>query len=541
MMKEKLSGQRWLILGVGLAFVALLIGVGLMLGASPVYADDGGGAAADVSFATNAADFTADVPFSNPAQLVAGAVVANPTQSIAAAQAVATQSVDATGAVVQTDEADYAATATPVITGSGFTGNSTVTVTVTAPDGTATTFTTTTDLAGNWTASYTGPMGDGTFTVTATEGTTTAMTTFTDGSWTTRKFSATISPTTANTSQTQSYTLTVTNDPSSDRKLGSATADIPSGFTSVSITGISYPSGDAWTASIVGTKIKVNSGGDQLEAGDSVTVTFDATAPGSTGTYTWTTKAYDDAGWSGDQFNIVGSQPKVTVSGPEVDASWDDHDCAYIDAHATGLDPGDSYYVTYTDPDSILQGTSSTYTGADEFYDSFAVPLLSTPTDVLGTWTVKLYQTPGTYKDSDTVNIDSMVWTTNSTYDAIDTSFAQGETVYFLAIGLSPGDCCHDYYYNFKLEPPTDPNVYVYGTYQGPDITQLTGSYDLSATAETGTWEAHVRQARNAAGTSHAQHYVDCYFTVTEGAPTMYYLTVTSPVGNPGGQGWSFL
>jgi uncharacterized repeat protein (TIGR01451 family) len=421
---------------MAVAVLTLGLWVGLMVSTTPVYADDGSAPTDETAVVdettptdetttvdeTAPTDETTTVEETTPADETTTVDETAPTDETTTVDETTatdeTTTVDETApadevavpatteATIQTDKADYAPTETPVLSGAGFAANTEVTITVTAPDGTATTFTATTDSQGQFTANYEGPLTYGEFSVTATDGANVVAMSFTD-------------------------------------------------------------------------------------------------------------------------------------KAPNVTASWSDHDCASIKADAKDLDTSKSYYVTYT-AHSTVQGTSSTYTGSGSFTDYFTVPLLSTPTDVLGTWTVTLYESPSTSKDSDTVSIDRMVWTTDSDYDTMQTSFAQGETVYFLAIGLfAPTDCGHNhYYYNFKLDPSSGPDVFVYGSYQGPHITSLTGSYDLSATAPTGSWEVHVRQAENAEGTGKSErHYVDRYFTVTSAPTPAPSYTIDKTVTDVDGDG----
>jgi len=345
-----------------------------------------------------------------------------------------------------------------------------------------------------------------------------------------RYYKASISPTSASTGQTQDYTLTFTNDWSSDssQEIGSVSAAIPSGWTGVTLGTLTPPLGKSWDMQIASGLIKLNShdAGDELHEGESVSVTFQATAPAATGTYTWTTLAYQGRGWGGALFNLKGSQPKVTVTSPSIDAQWSDNDCSQIDAVVTNLDTGKSYYVKYFDPDGILRGTSSTYSAVSGFTDHFVLDI--TLPQVLGTWTVKLYETPATWKDEDTVSVDKMVWTTDSTYAALKTSFLQGETVYFKAIGLVPSDSHHTYYYKFRLDPTSGPDIYVGAWTTG--VTELTGSYSLSATAPIGSWELHVRYNNDHDEGDHGDHYVDCYFDVT---PVVYSLTFDAVATSP--------
>ena len=222
---------------------------------------------------------------------------------------------------------------------------------------------------------------------------------------------------------------------------------------------------------------------------------------GITGTYTVT--ATDGTNTAATAF----------TDGPKVTVQWSDGDCEDIKVTASQLTSGNNYYITYTDPDGNVQRKTPTFPGPNAYTEYFVLDIALPK--VLGTWTVKLYEVGVTNpKDTATVKIDKMVWTTDSTYVTMKTSFAQGETVYIKAIGLESGK-----YYNFRLDPPTGSSICVFSSYQYVSGTELTGSYVLPADAPTGSWKLHVRKADNAAGTSHECHYVDRYFTVTQYTP----------------------
>ena len=152
----------------------------------------------------------------------------------------------------------------------------------------------------------------------------------------------------------------------------------------------------------------------------------------------------------------------------------------------------------------------------------------------VGWWTVKLYE-DGVAKRTKHVYVGKMVWTTDSTYNNLVTSFNQGETIYFKAIGLKPNR-----YYRFMFKTPSGNKIYVDDWTTG--VETLTGSYTLPSDAETGSWKLHVREASDACGTCE-YHYVDtCHFEVTVAPPPpKYYLTVkTDPEGivTIPGEGW---
>jgi hypothetical protein len=182
-----------LVPAMAIAMLALGLWFGLVVSATPAYADDGSAPADETAIVdeTTPTDETAIVDETTPADETTTVDETTPTDETAIVDETTptdeTTTVDettptdeTTDATIQTDQADYLPIETPVISGSSFAPNSEVTVTVTAPDGTVTTFTATTDSDGNWTTTYTGPMGDGTFSVTATDGTSTAGTTFAD-------------------------------------------------------------------------------------------------------------------------------------------------------------------------------------------------------------------------------------------------------------------------------------------------------------------------------------------------------------------------
>jgi hypothetical protein len=212
---------------------------------------------------------------------------------------------------------------------------------------------------------------------------------------------------------------------------------------------------------------------------------------------------------------------------------WRSSCCWYIWVHASHLDRSKTYYVKYFDPAGIERRTSPTYTGVRWFKDNFTI-LPSLP-NILGTWTVNLYE-DATLRRTKTVEVDKMVWTTDSTYTTLITSFAQGETMYFKAIGLITTK-----YYRFRLDRPDETKIYVGDWTTG--VTNLTGSYVLPSDAEIGSWKLHVREASDSFGTDE-HHYVDtCYFEVSTAPPPppQYYLTVqVDPAGitTIPGEGW---
>jgi hypothetical protein len=218
---------------------------------------------------------------------------------------------------------------------------------------------------------------------------------------------------------------------------------------------------------------------------------------------------------------------------PTVAANWTDTNCANIGATASNLNAENSYYVTYTDPDGVVQGTSSTHSGTSKFTDYFVLDI-TLPT-ILGNWTVKLYETPDTLKDTDTVNIGKMIWATDSTYTVMKNSFVQGETVYFKAIGLSASKD-----YKFRL---SDGSAIYDDENWTTGVTTLTGSYTLSTSATPGTWDLAIQEkddsGRCQACCGEIGRGEACYagrsFTVTPSPGNNVSITITS---SPAGSGF---
>jgi len=214
-----------------------------------------------------------------------------------------------------------------------------------------------------------------------------------------------------------------------------------------------------------------------------------------------------------------------------LNAWWKSQDSTYIYAEAGGLATSKQYYIKYFDPLGVEKRQSPSYTGTNYFKDNLTI--LPTFPNIFGWWTVKLFEN-GYIKRTKQVYIDKIVWTTDSTYTVLVTSFARGQTVYFKTMGLKT-----DKYYRFKLEKPDGAKFYVGSWTTG--VTSMTGSYSLPSDAPLGTWILHVRQAYDASG-SCEDHYVDCRFAVTTAPPPIqYYLTVrTDPlgIGTIPGSGW---
>jgi len=128
-------------------------------------------------------------------------------------------------------------------------------------------------------------------------------------------------------------TLTVTNcggsnpcgtsNTNNNQKIGSGTITVPSGFTINGSITLGPPSGKLWHATFdSGTGIislEANNGTYKLEIGESLTVSFNATAPCANGSPAWETHFYQDLPLptppAGTKFDLVGSPAAITVTG----------------------------------------------------------------------------------------------------------------------------------------------------------------------------------------------------------------------------------
>src|SRR5262245_116578 len=107
----------------------------------------------------------------------------------------------------------------------------------------------------------------------------------------------------------------------STQYLGSANITFPAGFSSVVPTDVTTSNGKPWIASVSGNTVQLRNNGSNtsyaLAPGDYVTVTVTATTPNDCSkAYQLTTKAKqsNDFSGTGNDFNLVGSQPSVTIS-----------------------------------------------------------------------------------------------------------------------------------------------------------------------------------------------------------------------------------
>ena len=151
------------------------------------------------------------------------------------------------------------------------------------------------------------------------------------GSPTVRYYSADVTAVSVAAGSTTSFSITIENCngaatcdgvqvTSNNQAIGHAIVAVPAAFSGVSnlVVSNSTPT-DAWLVSLVAGTIQLRApaGNKRLDAGESVTVTFDATAPCAAGSHTWTTAAFQDVdvNLDGTPYTLVGGQPAVSVIG----------------------------------------------------------------------------------------------------------------------------------------------------------------------------------------------------------------------------------
>lgn len=241
---------------------------------------------------------------------------------------------NSSNATVSTDKLDYQPGQTARISGTGWQAGETVNITIHEDPHTHTErrLTATADANGNFTANYSVEEHDlNVKFILGAKGQAsgrTAQTTFTDA----REFRATITPTSVNTSQSATYTITIknTNTGQTTTQLASVSILLPTGYGNPTLGTISAPAGKTWTtikasdiadfnngynsnSRLIGIKAGTSS---QLDNTESVTVQVTTTAPATANSYEWTTTAYSNLNLNGNTFTIQATpgQPTVTVN-----------------------------------------------------------------------------------------------------------------------------------------------------------------------------------------------------------------------------------
>jgi hypothetical protein len=149
-----------------------------------------------------------------------------------------------------------------------------------------------------------------------------------------RYYKASISPTSVAAGSIRTFTMVFTNCDSAnlplcggvgtannghgEQSLKSASVMVPAGFSAVSSLSVSATGGKTWTASLNGSTVTLAAlhGNDRMSPGESLTLTFNVTAPPCSQpatAYHWTTAAYKDTDLT-NAFTRTGAQPSVSVT-----------------------------------------------------------------------------------------------------------------------------------------------------------------------------------------------------------------------------------
>jgi hypothetical protein len=159
-------------------------------------------------------------------------------------------------------------------------------------------------------------------------------------------YTAEIDPTSIQVGETEDFTITFT-EVGTSTSIGSATVDVP--FNTAYADDASLivaTSGDIWTATWDADHhqidLQAKNDSNKLSQNQWVSVTFTATAPRDTGTYTFDTTAYKNTSYGGgtDTLKSGTSEPQVTVTAPDIGLAPSAD--SYVDQDHAGTNYGDS-------------------------------------------------------------------------------------------------------------------------------------------------------------------------------------------------------
>src|SRR5207244_4580312 len=106
----------------------------------------------------------------------------------------------------------------------------------------------------------------------------------------------------------------------SHQSLGSANIQINPAFGNVSVSLPASESASGWSIvqPVTGGLVELRSSGTALSPGVTLAISVVADTPSSAGAYTWTTtvKQSNDFSGTGNDFTLLGSQPRVLVGFP---------------------------------------------------------------------------------------------------------------------------------------------------------------------------------------------------------------------------------
>lgn len=167
-----------------------------------------------------------------------------------------------------------------------------------------------------------------------------------------RDFGAAISPTTAAAGGSVSFSVEIINcnntgiclgyTTSHNQDIGSATVQVPAGFTVAPATLSVSPTGSkAWSVSLVGSTIVLGAvnGTQKLARGESLTLTFTTTAPCTAGSYLWAVAAHQDLLNAETPYTQVTSPLSVVVTGSCVAEEFKTGDYCSVSQGGWGAPP----------------------------------------------------------------------------------------------------------------------------------------------------------------------------------------------------------
>jgi hypothetical protein len=491
-------------------------------------------------------------------------------------------------ATIWTDKSDYSPGDTAVISGSGFLSNANVTISVTRPNSTVDTIYAMTDGSGGFVRDYQLDGATGNYTIVATDGMNTATTEFTDK---VVKISITVTPTSAVAGSTTTFAISVSvPTPDSNYQtvgsiaisMGAVSGSNWAGPSIISLTGVTGWIVQTYDPTIhLGCPPAAPSSHD-LQPGQTLTLTFDVTAPSATGSSTWSVIGYNSRTFSGTSDTeyesiSVTTPPTVSVtitSSPVTGSGFVNVDGSPIttpytfawtigDTHTLkALSPasggaGKQYIYTSWSAPSFGSSTSQTYSytvpsSAETVTASYKTRYQVTfqqsglGGDAVGT---VLTVGAGTYGYSQ-LPLTS-VWVDDGTTYSYNGTVSAGSGKQYVLTGVTgPGSPIHSsgtitgnyktQYYLTVTSAHDTPNP-AGGWFDAG--TGITASVTSPWSGSTGTqyvcigWTGTGSVSSSGNGTS-VSFNINAPSTITWNWKTQYYLTVVSPYDTPSGGGW---
>jgi hypothetical protein len=498
----------------------------------------------------------------------------------------------ATGATIWTDKPDYSPGDTPIISGSGFLLNANVTISITRPNSTMDRIYATTNGSGGFTCDYQLDGVTGTYNITATDGTNTATTQFTDTAVV--KISVTVSPSSVVAGSTTTFTVTVSVPTPSTSYLSVGSVVISMGAvsgsswgapSSISISG--FPGAPYWVAvaydpTIDSSCLQSAGSSDDLQSGQTMTITFSVTAPSTAGSSTWSITGYHSRQFSGTsdieyQSISVTSPPAVsiTITSSPVTGS------GFIKVDSSAITTPHTYSWTASGTHSLeALSPVASGTGTRYVFTSWSAPSFGSSTSQTYTYTVPssaetvtanyktqyqvTFQQSGLSGDATGIVLTvgantysysqlplTSMWVDDGTAYSYTGTVSAGTGKQYVLTGVtgphSPVHSSGTVTASYK----TQYHMTVTSAYDTP--TPTTGWFDAGTgvtasvtspwSGPTGTqyvcigWTGTGSVPSSGTGTS-VSFNINTSSTITWNWKTQYYLTVVSPYDTPGGTDW---